>query len=153
MAATASVEKRTSRALRRMLDFDPDSGSATLVTLDPAASAKCVAIAEFKNFLFGHMRSVGTHGTTTWSIIAATAADGTGNTAVVTKTVNPLLQDAVGDTCWIECDVEQIHEVLPTATHVGLYITLNTSTDEGVIYMECSGALYPRTGLTADYIS
>ena len=39
MTATASVEHGTARALRRLLDFDPDSGSATLVTLDPAASA------------------------------------------------------------------------------------------------------------------
>jgi len=152
MTATyTSAEKLLSRSLRRMLDFDPDSGSAVLVTLDPANSAKGIAIAGYRRFVFGVMKSVGTGAISAVKVQGATAAAGTGATDVITAT--PTTADAVGDTVWYEVDVEQIREVLSTATHVVLEITLATSTDECVVFVEAAEPTYQKTGLTANYIS
>lgn len=153
MAATYSAEHLTARSLRRMLDFDPDSGSAVVVDLDPASSAKTIALtAGYRRFLFGIMRSVGTGQITTARIIACTAADGTGSvTTVVTS--SPTTADAVGDTVWLECDVEQVREVLSTAAYVGLEITLQTSTDECVVFVEAAEPTFAVAGLTSNYIS
>lgn len=153
MAATYTREHLTANSLRRLLDFDPDSGSAVVVTLNPAASEKAIALSlGYKRFLFGVMRSVGTAGITTARIIACTAAAGTGSVTTVV-TASPTTADAVGDTIWLECDAEQVREVLATATHVGLELTLATSTDECVVFVEAANPLYAVSGLTANYIS
>ncbi len=154
MAATYDAEKMTSELFARLVDFDPDTGNATLVTLVPAATEKCIALAANgvpQRFLFGVFKSVGTGGTTTVTVIAATAADGTGQTTV--KQITPTTQDAVGDTVWVEVDTAQIKEVLATATHVGLEIDLVTSTDECVVAVIAGEVMYKRNGLTANYIS
>ncbi len=61
--------------------------------------------------------------------------------------------DAVGDHIFLECDVEQVYEVLSTATHVGVRIDLATATDECVVLFIAGDPVYPVTGLTADYIA
>lgn len=152
MPATYSASHLKDRSIRRLLDFDPDATTATLVTLDPANSDECLAIATNRRFLFGIMRSVGTGTISSASIVAATAADGTGATAVVSHALGSA-PNAVGDTIWLECDVEQIHEVLAGATHVGLQIALATATDECVVFVELAEPTYVTPGLTADYIS
>lgn len=152
MTATYSAEHLTGISLRRLLDFDPDSASETAVDLVPGSADSYFPIAQYKRFLVGAFRSVGTGAITTFKIYAATAADGTGATAVVAHALGSA-PDAVGDTVWLECNVEQIHEVLATATHVGVKITLATSTDECVVYFEAAEPYFPHAGLTADYIS
>jgi hypothetical protein len=148
---TYDTDKLRTRAERRLLDFDPDSGSATYVTLNPAGSKKGLPINQFRRYLFGVFHSVGAGAITLARIIAATADDGTGAVAVVTKALTA--QDAVGDYAWLECDVEQIHEALATATFVLLELTLATSTDECVVLAERSEPMFPTAGLTADYNS
>lgn len=153
MVATYTAYKSQMARERRLLDFDPNTASATLVTLNPTDSEKCLPIATFRRFLAGLFRSVGTGTVISFKIIAATAADGTGNTAVVAHGLasNP---DAVGDYVWLEVDVEQIREVLPTATHVGVEIALTTSTDECVVLFERDEPFYgPSSGLTSDRVS
>lgn len=152
MAYTA--EHISSRVFSRMVDFDPDTGNATLVTLNPAASEKCLALnanGSPKKYRFGIFKSVGTGATTTATIVAATAADGTGQTTVVQ--ITPTTQDAVGDTVWCECDVSQVRAALPTATHVGLEIDLVTSTDECVVLVEGFDGQHQYEGLTSNYIA
>lgn len=151
MPATYTAEHLTSRSERRMVDFDPDSTSATIVDLVPGTSDECLPIAEFRRFIAGLFRSVGTGSVTSFAIFAATDADGGGATNVVTHAIGSA-PDAVGDTIWLECDVEQVREVLSTATHVGVKIALVTSTDEGVVFFERAAPMFPRAGLTADYI-
>lgn len=154
MPATYSAEHLTTKALRRLLDFDPDATSATVVDLDPATSAKTFPIATFKSFLFGIFRSVGTGTVTSARIFACTAADGTGSVTTVVSFGLASAPDAVGDTVWLECNVEQIKEVLASAAYVGLEIALATGTDECVVYAEAAEPLYgPRSGLTSDYVS
>lgn len=148
MAYTA--EHLTSRSERRMVDYDID-GSANLVVLDPATGAVCLPAAEFRRFIVGVFRSVGTGGITTVKIVAATSADGANATAVVTLT--PTTADAVGDTVWAETNVEQLREALAGATHVGVEIDLVTATDECVVFFERAEPQFPRAGLTANYIS
>lgn len=152
MAATSTAETLRSRSLRRMVDFDPDATTATIVDLVPGSNDELIPIEEYRKFLFGLFRSVGTGSVTSFEVIAATDADGTGATAVVSHAIGSA-PNAVGDTIWLECNVEQVHEVLSTATHVGARIALVTATDECVVFVEATEALYPRTGLTADYIS
>lgn len=151
MPATYNAEHLTSRSERRMVDFDPDVDTLALVDLDPATSGECLPIAEFRRFLAGFVRSVGTGGVDNFEIIAATDADGANATVVVAKT--PTTANAVGDHVWLECDAEQIREVLPAATHVGVRIELATATDECVVFFERAEPFYPHAGLTADFIS
>lgn len=151
MAATYTAEKALSRALRRVLDFDPDSGSAVLVTLDPAATAKGISLTLGRRFVIGVMKSVGTGAISAVKVQAATDAAGAGAVDIVSAT--PTTADAVGDTVWYEVDAEQAKEVLSTATHIVVSITLATSTDECVVYLEIAEPVFPRTGLTANYIS
>lgn len=153
MAATYSVAHLTARSVRRLLDFDPDASTAVVATLNPAASEKCLAITTGRRFLFGIMHSVGTGAFTAARIIAATNAAGTGSPTTVVAHALGTAPDAVGDTIWLECDVEQVREVLATATHVGLEITLVTSTDECVLFVEAAEPTFVLAGLTADYIS
>jgi len=155
MVATYSTDHERSCCERRLCDFDPDSGADALVALDPAGSVNLLPIAAFRRFLAGFTPTVGTGGITAFSIVAAPAVDTAVSscTAVVTHALasNP---DAVTDYVFLECDADQIHEVLATATHVGVLVNLVTSTDEGKVFFERSEPLYgPRAGLTADYIS
>lgn len=153
MAATYGAEHLTSRASRVLVDFDPDADTATIVDLDKSGSGECFAIADnYRRFLAGIVHTVGTGNIDEFSIIAATDADGTGATVVVTHAFDSEA-NAVGDTVWLECDVEQVREVLATATHVGVRAELATSTDECVVYFERAEPQFERAGLTADYIS
>ena len=148
MAYTA--DHLASNSERRMVDYDIDD-AANLVVLDPASGDKCLPINQFRRYMAGVMRSVGTGGIDTLKIVAATSAAGAGATAVVSLT--PTTANAVGDTVWAECDVEQIHEALATATHVGVELDLATTTDECVVFFERAEPMFPRAGLTANYIS
>lgn len=152
MAYTA--EKARATAFRRLVDFDPDSGSATAVTLNPADSETYLDLSANgapKRYLFGIMRSVGTGAITTATVNAATSAAGAGATQVAQ--ITPTTADAVGDTVWVEVDADQIRNALATATHIGLVIDLVTSTDECVVFVEGSGGQHQYDELTADYIS
>jgi hypothetical protein len=153
MTATYSAEHLTSRSERRMLDYDID-GALNVVDLGQPQGAgnKCLPIANFRRFCAGLFRSVGTGSVTKFQIIAATAADGTGATIVVEHAIASA-PDAVGDTIFLECDVEQVKEVLATATHVGVRVQLVTAGDEAVVFFERAEPMFPRAGLTADYIS
>jgi hypothetical protein len=153
MPATYDTDKLRSSSLCRILDFDPDSGSEVLVTLDPGNGEKCIRVQPFRRYLFGIMKSVGTGAITGARIIAATNAAGTGSPTTVRAHALATAPDAVGDTIWLECDADQIHEVLATGTYVGLAITLATSTDECVVSLKCTEAGQSADAVTADYIS
>lgn len=159
MAATTTVEFLGARMEIRMRENDPDTGSDAYVDLaEPAAgaagtpTAPFLPIANYRRFMAIYMTSVGTGGITAFQLVAATSAAGAGATAVVSHALgsNP---DAVGDFVKLECNVEQIREVLATATHIGVLVNLVTSTDEGVLTFIRAEPSYPVTGLTSDYIS
>ena len=153
MAAAYDAEHLTSRAARVMVDFDPDSNSPVIVDLDTSGSGECFAISDgYRRFLAGLMHSLGTGNIDAFEIIAATDADG-GGAVVVKAHAFASEADAVGDTVWLECDIEQVYEVLSTATHVGVRVEQATSGDECVISFERSDPLRSVADLTADYIS
>ena len=149
MAYTA--EHLTSRSERRMVDFDPDATTLTLVDLVPGSTDECLPIAEFRRYIAGFMRTIGTSNVA-FQIIAATDADGTGATVVRAHAVASQ-PDAVGDYIWLEVDVEQVREALSTATHIGVRASFATATDEGVIFFERAEPMFPRSGLTSDRIA
>lgn len=152
MAYTAN--RALARAFRRLVEFDPDSGAATAVELNPADSEnylELVANGAPKRYVFGVIRTVGTGGITSVTVNAATAADGTGATQVAQ--ITPTTANAVGDHVWIEVDADQIRDALAGATHLGLVIDLVTATDECVVYIEGCEGQHQYDGLTSDYIS
>jgi hypothetical protein len=152
MAYTANVLRAQAR--RRLVDFDPDSGSETIVTLNPSASEKCLALNTVSagNFLAGLVHSVGTGSITGFKIFVADNAAGTTNAAVVATHALGSDPNAVGDTLWLEASADQIEAASATAAYVGVKITLGTSTDECIVYFEeADGRQY--NNLTADYVS
>lgn len=146
-----STDKLASRSERRMVDFDPDATTLTIVDLDPTGSLELLPLQGFRRFMAGLFRSVGTGALTAFQIIAATDGDGAGATVVVAGAA--LTADAVNDRVWLECDIEQVREALPAATHIGVRAQLVTATDECVIFFERAEPEFPRAGLTADYIA
>jgi hypothetical protein len=159
MTATYTAEHLFTGAEIRMRENDPDTGNDAYVDLaEPAAgaagspTAPFIPIAQFRRFAAIYMTTVGTGGVTAFKIMAATDAAGSGAVAVVAHALgsNP---DAVGDFVTLECNVEQIREVLATATHVGVLVNLVTNTDEGCLTFIRAEPQFPRSGLTADYIS
>lgn len=143
-----------SRMFVRSVDFDPDTGNETAVTLNPADSENYLALSANgapKRYLFDIFKSVGTGAITTATVNAATAADGTGATQVAQ--ITPTTCDAVGDHVFVEVDADQIRAALAGATHIGLAIDLVTSTDECVVTVIGTDPQHQYTGLTADYIS
>lgn len=150
MSATYTAEYLRSRLNCSIVEFDPDSGSETLVTLDKAGAVAGLSLTGVRKILVGLHHSVGTGGITTARIQGATDSAGTG--AVTAVEITPTTNDAVNDVSWAECNIEQIREVLATATHWVLAIDLVTSTDELVIAV-IQDMANPRTGLTANYIA
>lgn len=153
MPATYAAEHLRSRFRLRHVECDPNSADPALVTLNPGASEACIALAGgARRFLASLIKTVGTGNTDAFQIIAATDAAGAGATVVVAH-ASPTGQNAVNDVLVLECDVEQIREVLPAATHVGVRIELATATDEVVVAFLEAEHQFQRSGLTADYIS
>lgn len=153
MAATASVNKLLSQCNLVMVDFDPDGTAATVVDLDKATGGEGLTIAGYTGFIAGLFRSVGTGTVAEFAIIADTDDDmATTPTVVVTHAIGSA-PNAVGDTIWLECNAEQVREVLAAATHIGVRVDLATSTDECVVFFGRFNPVYAVSGLTADYIS
>jgi hypothetical protein len=153
MPATASVQHLTARSERRMVDYDADDQLNIVDLGQPQdASAKCLAIDVYRRFLAGLFRSVGTGSVTKFEIVAATSAAGA-NAAVVKSHAIGSAPNAVGDTIWLECDVDQVREVLAAATHVGVRVQLATASDEGVVAFERADPFYVTPNQTADFIS
>src|SRR4051812_15034405 len=101
MAYTANHLRAKSE--RRLLDFDPDSASETIVTLNPAASEKLLAFSDgFDKVLAGLVHTVGTGTITTFKIFVADNAAGTTNATTVIAHAIASNPDAVGDTLWLE---------------------------------------------------
>ena len=152
MAYTANQLR--SNARRRLVDFDPDSSSETIVTLNPAATEKCLALntVSGRHFLAGLVHSVGTGTISGFKIFVADNAAGTTNAATVASHALGSDPNAVGDTLWLEVTDAQIEAASSTAAYIGVKITLATSTDECIVYFEEAGGRQ-YNDLTADYVS
>lgn len=153
MVATSTANHLFARSERRMVDYDIDAALNVVDLGQPqGAGNACLPIANFRRFAAGLFRSVGTGTVSAFQLIGATAADGTGAAIVVAHAIGSA-PDALGDTIWLECDVEQVREVLATATHVGARVQLATATDEGIVFFERADPFYSRSGLTADFVA
>jgi len=149
MAATKTRNYLLGLAKRSLADFDPNATAATIVDFVKTGSTEMIAIEDAEAFVFGVVHTVGTTDVLV-EVIAATDADGTGATQVTTSSASDI--DAVNDEYWVEVDVAMIREVLATATHVGLRITLTTATDECSCYYEKWGRFQYRAQ-TVTYVS
>jgi hypothetical protein len=150
-----SANKMRAQSARALVDFDPDSASESIVTLNPAASEKLLSLAAFGGLLgllVGLIHTVGTGSITSLRIFVADDAAGTVNAATVVSHALGSDPNAVGDTVWLEATAEQIRAASATAAYVGVKATLATSTDEAVVFVERT-TKQAYDGLTADYIS
>lgn len=136
-----------------MVEYDSDD-SLNLVdlSLPQGASTECLPVVQFRRFVAGLMRSVGTGTVSAFSIVAATSAAGAGAVPVVSHALGSA-PDAVNDQLWLETTIEQIREVLARATHVGIQVQLATAADECVFYFERAEPRHPRADLTTDFIA
>lgn len=153
--ATSVANKIRSGFLFRSVIHQPsDAATAQLVDLGQpqGASAKMIAIENFHAFLaqITFSLAAGT-GIVAFSIYAGTSAAGANPTAVVTHAVGTA-PDAEGDTLYLECTVEQIHESLPSATHVGVWVDMQHNDDELAVTL-FGVPRFAFDGLTGDYIA
>lgn len=143
------------REIRTVIHQPADAATAQLVDLGQPQGAGnlCLPVSGFRRFQAQITSSllVG-NGPIAFSIYAATAADGTGGTAVVTHAVGSA-PDAEGDSLNLECDIEQIREVLAGATHVGVWLDCANNDDEVAVVFIRDEPQHPRAGLTADYVA
>lgn len=150
MVATSSANSLLARSNRRLVEYD-ENGSDNFVDLGQPQGAgnKCVPIGTYRRFLVGVVKTVvGTPGgMTTLTMGGATAADGTGYVAAAS--VAATTADAINDVVWLECDIEQIREVLATATYVGVKIDNEQADNEQVVYFEMTQGNFEYKDLTA----
>lgn len=152
MPAQYTAQKLRSRLLARVVSFAPGGVNPTIVDLVPGSSDELIPIKDLAgNFAAVMTRITGTGNTDAFEIIVATDADGTGATVVVAHAA-PTGQNAVGDQLVLECDVDQMREVLATATHVGVRAELATGTDVNAVAV-IAETRFQYSGLTADFIS
>lgn len=139
--------------IRPVIHQPGTSTTAQLVDLGQpqGASVKMLPIENFNRFCAVVTASALTgNGVTAFSIYAGTDAAGTTPTEVVAHAVGTA-PDAEGDTLFIECDVDQIHAALATATHVGVWLDCANDADEIAVTMICGLARFEYEDLTADY--
>jgi len=132
-----------------------DAATAQLVDLGQPQSASLLMwpIEEFKTFMAQVTVSIlGGTGITAFSIYCGTDAAGTTPTEVVAHALGDL-PNAINDSVYLECNVDQIHDVLATATHVGVWLDCQHNDDETAVTFTCESPTYPRAALTADYVS
>lgn len=150
MASPQARDHALSCAHRELLDFDPDSASATDV--------KWVDMQNYRTFLVGVMRSVGTGTISSFSLLANASSTGAGTDVTVKTHAIGSAPNAVGDYIWLEVSAEEVAQEAADAgitgvRYVSANIALQTSTDECVVYYELCDPRFAYDGLTADYIS
>ena len=126
MVATTTAERLMATATRKLHDFDP--GGTTVVAIEWRP------IKEFRRFLAAFVRTIGTSAVT-FDIAVATDSSGTGAVAVIAHAVGSE-PDAVEDQLYLECDAEQMREVLAASTHWSPRVSVATGTDEAVVLTE-----------------
>jgi hypothetical protein len=154
MVATSSADHIFSRMNIRMVEYDAD-GSDNFVDLSqPQAGAAtvCIPIAGYRRFAVLVMKTVvGTPGgITTLKLGGATAADGTG--FVAAASVAATTADGINDTTVLECDIEQIREVVPTATFVGVKIDNEQADNEQAVTFVMADGPFQYRGLTSAFV-
>jgi hypothetical protein len=114
MAYTAN--RMLARTNRRLLDFDPDSASETIVDAQSRRATKCLPLSDgYQSSSPASSTASGPAPSRRSAIFVSDDAAGVTNaTNVVSHAIgsNP---DAVGDTLWLEVTAEQCKAALATA--------------------------------------
>ena len=152
MVATATIHHLFARSERRMVEYDSDDALNLVdLSLPQGGSTELLPVVQFRRFVAGLIRTVGTSTVSAFSIVAATSAAGAGVTAVVSHALGSA-PDAINDQLWLETTIEQVREVVSRATHVGIQVQLATASDEAIFYFERTEPRHPRADLTTDFI-
>jgi hypothetical protein len=153
MPATYSRNNLLSRFKIRGALWRAASANKELVDLDPSSDGECFPIARLKKVAVLVVNDA--DGATPaqieeFEVVAATDDDGTGATVVKAHALGGATPDGQGDQLVLEVDVEQIREVLATATHYGVRLHAAAASRAAVMVVEEHSQEFD--GLSADVI-
>ena len=155
MAATSSAAKLFTEAAIVTYDHDPGTTAALITSPDGGTTKRYVDMADYAGFAGVVMATIATGGPTLVDIVGAEDAAGTNVTTIVSS--GAVVADAVGDGVVIECTAEQVKEVAVasgyTLRYVGIRITCANSADECAVTYIRFKPRFPKTALTANFIS
>lgn len=144
------------QADRRLVKYDEDAALNIVDLGQPqGAGNKCVSLmarGRPRLYLAGLLRTVAAGTVRVFRIIAATDALGTNATPIVEHALSEA-PDAVGDSLFLDCTVEQARAALPQATHIGVQLQLSDADDECVILFERTETRWRIPCATEDYVS
>lgn len=156
MVATYTAEKISAEAdIRTVIHNPADAATAQFIdlALPKTGATQCLPIAGFRRFYARITTSIlGGTGPTVFELYAATSAAGAGKIVIASHAMGSL-PNAINDQVGLECDVAQIHEVLPTATHIGVWLDCNHNDDEVACTFIRFDPDFAYAGLTSDYVS
>jgi hypothetical protein len=150
MASPQARDKFLANQAMQMYDFDPDG-------TDPVDVA-WVDMQNYRTFVVGLFRSVGTGSVAAFKILANPNSDGSGTDVEVKAHALGSAPDAVGDQIWLECSAEEIMQEANDAgvancRYVSASIDLATGTDECVVLYIRAHPRFAYDNLTADVIA
>lgn len=129
-------------------DFDPDATTATDIAW--------VDLRDYRSFMAGFTRTVGTSNLTGFKILANSESDGSGTDYEI-KVYSGSEPNALMDQVWLECSAEEIADIGDAAGVYLRYVSANvqvaTGTDEAVITYVRADPRYAKEDLTADIIA
>ena len=145
MASTISGAKLSANVQQKLYIHDP--ADATVATKVPST---WLSLAGVKSILAGVLVT-SAHAMVTLKVFAGTDDSGTGATEVVAHAA-PTAADAAGDALYLDCTIEQIKDVLATATHFAVEVDMNNSAATAVVSIVIDKDR-KYSGLTADQIA
>lgn len=156
MVATYTAQSLAARMdIRNCVHNPADAATAQFIdlALPKTGATQCLPIAHFRRFIARICTTIlGGTGPTVFEIYAATSAAGAGKIVVASHAMGSL-PNALNDQVQLEVDVEQIREVLATATHVGVWLDCNHNDDEVACTFIRADGEFSYGDLSADYVS
>lgn len=156
MASSTTAKSILSRFAMRVLQHIAGNTNKQVVDLDPTGSGKGLPLARLHRVAVGVLlnspSATPLGGLAEFELVAATDAGITGSVTVVKASdiFGGATPAAIGDTLWLEADVAQIREVLPTAAFVGVRVKV-ADADDIVSLVTIKEGLDEFSGQTADY--
>jgi hypothetical protein len=138
----------------------PGSAGASVVTPDAGVTLRTVDVSLFPNFaamVALSARGVVSTGPTVLSagitrVEIVASASPTMSSPVVVKDSGVVVQDAIGDTVFLECSDDDVQALGATYRYVAVRVTTSHADDQALAAY-ISRPIFPRAGLTAGAIS
>lgn len=155
MASAVTIDKLFTQQKIEMLENDPGSASATIVSTNGSTFVG-KDMSTYGGFAVVAMPTVASSAITLLEIVASDSADMSTNVTVVVATATVAADAPLVDYVCLECTSEQIKEVDTSAVglrYVAARITSANSGDEHVVTYIRHTPRFAQDGLTANLIS